>query len=225
MNTAERPANAGQNNYVANPVVDTDPNRLRQDTARKSADVLSQLKKLGREGVQRPAENNPHLDTFLSRHAKPEITMSGDTDFFVRLDRRYSFKPGVRLSPFRSFAEPWPLPQEYRSNAENVFQLNPISFKIKILSRTSDILQEAVKRYTEVILKHSLEEPYSFLNNFHESFEKYNTDDPKKYEKVQPLPSLSVFVAGSDTGYPRLDYNETCKYQTIFCHVFCVMFI
>lgn len=188
----------------------------RTETVKKSPNVLNQLKNLGREGELKQAEVNPYLDSFLSKHVKPEITMSGETDFFLRMDRRYSFRPGIRLAPFRSFSEPWPMPQEYQSNPENVFQLNPASFQIMILNRTSDILQDAVRRYTAIIQKHSLEEPYSLLNNFNENFEKYNRDDPKKYETIQPLPHLSVYVSGSDTGYPQLDNNESCKYMFRF---------
>ena len=184
-----------------------------QEPVRKSPNVLNQLKNLGRAVDQRQADPNSYLNEFLSKHAKPEITLTGDSDFFLRIDSRYSFRPGVRLSPFRSFAEPWPFPQEYKYNPESVFYINPASFQIMILNRTSDILQDAIKRYTKIILKRSLEEPYNFVNNFHETFEKYNTDDPKKYENVLPLPRLSVYVSGSDVGYPQLNYNETCKYM------------
>ena len=136
--------------------------------------------------------------------------MSGD-DFFLNIDRRFAFKPGIRLAPFRSFAEPWPLPQQYSSRPETVFRINPATFQIQILNRTSDILQAAVKRYTEIVLKRSLEEPYHFINNFDKNFEKFNVDDPDKYKSVVPLRNLCVYVAGSDIGYPRLNYNETCK--------------
>ena len=179
---------------------------------RKAPNVLNQLQNLGRGAVaQKQADTNPYLSDFLSKHAKPEITMSGDTDFFLRIDSRYSFRPAVRLSPFRSFAQPWPHPQEYQSNPESVFHINPATFQIMILNKTSDILKDAIKRYTEIIMKRTLEEPYNFVNNFHESFEKYNVDDAKKYETAQPLPQLSVYVSGSDVGYPQLNYNETCK--------------
>ena len=184
---------------------------VRQETVRKAPNVLNQLQNLGRAGAQRQADPNPYLSDFLSKHAKPEITMSGDTDFFLRVDSRYHFRPGIRLSPFRSFAQPWPYPQEYKSDPETVFHINPATFQIMVLNKTSDILKDAIKRYTEIILKRSLEEPYNFVNNFDETFEKYNVDDPKKYETTQPLPQLSVYVTGSDVGYPQLNYNETCK--------------
>ena len=199
-------------------VLTSDRSLNRQKTVRKSPNVINQLKSLGRAGEQRQADHNPHLEDFLSKHAKPEITLKEESDlahFYLSIDRRYSFRPNVRLAPFRSFAEPWPLPQEYRSNPETVFRINRATFQIMILNRTSDILQDAIKRYTEIILKRSLEEPYSFVNNFHENFLKYNTDDPKKYDRALPLPRLSVYVSGSDAGFPQLNCNETCKYLTI----------
>ena len=197
-------------------VLHSDRSQTIRESVIKSPYVVNQLKNLGRAGAQKQAEPNPYLDEFLSKHSKPVIEIEEESDlklahFYLNLDKRYRFRPNVRLAPFRSFAAPWPMPQEYSSNPETVFHINPVTFQIMIMNRTSDILREAIKRYTEIIMKRSLEEPYSFVNNFHESFAKYNTDDPKKYARTQSLPQLSVYVSGSDVGYPQLNGDETCK--------------
>ena len=199
-------------------VLQSDGNQNRRDAVIKSPGVVNQLKNLGRAGAQKQAEPNPYLDDFLSKHAKPVIEIEEEagnklSHFYLNLDKRYRFKPNVRLAPFKSFAAPWPMPQEYSSNPNTVFHINPATFQIMILNRTSDILQDAIKRYTEIIMKRSLEEPYSFVNNFHESFARYNTDDAQKYATAQPLPRLSVYVSGSDVGYPQLNSDENCKYH------------
>ena len=197
-------------------VLHSDRRQTIRESVIKSPYVVNQLKNLGRAGAQKQAEPNPYLDEFLSKHSKPVIEIEEESDlklahFYLNLDKRYRFRPNVRLAPFRSFAVPWPMPQEYSSNPETVFHINPVTFQIMIMNRTSDILRDAIKRYTEIIMKRSLEEPYSFVNNFHESFAKYNTDDPKKYARTQSLPQLSVYVSGSDVGYPQLNCDETCK--------------
>ena len=198
---------ARPNDVAAQGDTKTGGSDAKQNLVWKRPGVMNQLKQLG----GREIENNPHLDTFLAKHAKPEIFMEGD-NFFLQIDRRYGFKPKIRLAPFRSFAEPWPLPREYTSNRETVFHINPASFQIQILNKSSDILQEAIKRYTEIVAKQSLEEPYSFVNNYDKSFEKYNEDDAEKYKRATPLPRLAVYVSGSDVGYPHLNMDETCKY-------------
>lgn len=173
----------------------------------------------------RPAsKNNPFLNRFLEDNRKPVIKLKETYDeasFILDIDKRYDFKPDIKMAPFSSVGEPWPLPKTYRSELDKVLNLNKETFKILVLNKTCHILTDAIERYKKIIKTFITEEHYEFVYNFDEKtlFDQ-KRNEKRKYNKVGLMQDLEIDVAEEDCGYPHVDMNESCKLKHLFLFYF-----
>lgn len=168
-----------------------------------------------KKGLQKVLHVNKFQNKFLDVHNQPVVNLNqkfADLTFDLSVDRRFVFKPPIHKAPFSSVGEPWPLPRFYRYDRDTVLKLKKSTFKIEVLNKTCDILQEAIKRYKNIIDNYIIEEQYDFTYNFNENtFNVHKKQEEAKYNHVTTMADLEIYVAEEDCGYPHLDMKESCK--------------
>ncbi|WAR12600.1 HEXB-like protein [Mya arenaria] len=161
------------------------------------------IKMVGKnEQVPPGGKDNPFLQEFLDIHSRPKVVLETreHSMFNLKMDESFEFKPPIRKAPFSSTGEPWPMPAKYVSNKDKLLQLNTASFKLKILNKNCDILEDAIKRYTNLISSHVPEEHYEFIYNFDEktrAFREHEMQD--KYQHVTEMGDLEIHVYAKET--------------------------
>ncbi|XP_052815810.1 beta-hexosaminidase subunit beta-like isoform X2 [Mya arenaria] len=173
------------------------------------------IKMVGKnEQVPPGGKDNPFLQEFLDIHSRPKVVLETreHSMFNLKMDESFEFKPPIRKAPFSSTGEPWPMPAKYVSNKDKLLQLNTASFKLKILNKNCDILEDAIKRYTNLISSHVPEEHYEFIYNFDEktrAFREHEMQD--KYQHVTEMGDLEIHVENEECRYPHVQMDESYK--------------
>jgi len=162
--------------------------------------------------------NNPYLDKFLEAHSRPKVVLdpAQHNMFNLKMFETHDFKPPIRKAPFLSTGEPWPMPAKYISSKETLYRLNPVTFKMVILNKTCDILEDAINRYTKLIVESTIEEHYEYIYNYDDdTYNERMTQVNAKYSNVRPMANLVIDVRQEECKYPHVNMNESCKYNFI----------
>ena len=116
------------------------------------------------------------------------------------------------MAPFPSTGEPWPMPKKYSQMKDRVLKMDSGDFRIKVLNKSCDILEDAIKRYTEIILRHTIPEHYNFPYNYNQkTINDRIKQEEEKYKQISDMKDLEISVLGDDQKYPHVDMDESCK--------------
>ncbi|KAH9503535.1 hypothetical protein Btru_068140 [Bulinus truncatus] len=139
------------------------------------------------------------------------INLSWDwEDFSIMFNNYGGAEMKVRRAPHPTTGEPWPLPQYYSKKDDKVYLISR-DFRFVPTGITCDILDEALVRHLQRVLRGSVEDMYDNLQNADGT----NIEDPAlRYEReefinVPVITRVEIKVRKPCEKYPSLESDES----------------
>ncbi|XP_060083909.1 beta-hexosaminidase subunit beta-like, partial [Ylistrum balloti] len=149
--------------------------------------------------------------TPTQRDIERNVSIEWDyTDFSLQFKNIGGPAFKLRRAPRATHGEPWPLPQTYRTNKEQVYRIDPHSFNIKVENYSCVILEKAIQRYKDSVFKFASEENYDNLKYLKNGgFDKDILNLRKIHEDATPITWMSVVLKETCSSQMHESSNET----------------